>query len=145
MEKICADNLAYIGFRRRFFSIFYWCLVLVPFIYSEAPNSVGSDSISDRCQHTKLRQYSVGDGFPSRNAKRFSTYKFFANKTTLFSSDKTVENRVVRLVLNTLATYNRKSIICIFAVICGTQIIPNSSENALRRGTENPSRTENLL
>ena len=24
-----ADNLAYIGFRRRFFPVFYWCLVLV--------------------------------------------------------------------------------------------------------------------
>ena len=23
-----ADNLAYIGFRRRFFPVFYWCLVL---------------------------------------------------------------------------------------------------------------------
>ena len=25
-----ADNLAYIGFRRRFFPVFYWCLVLQP-------------------------------------------------------------------------------------------------------------------
>jgi len=24
-----ADNLEYIGFRRRFFPVFYWCLVLV--------------------------------------------------------------------------------------------------------------------
>ena len=27
-EKNQADNLAYIGFRRRFFPVFYWCLVL---------------------------------------------------------------------------------------------------------------------
>ena len=26
-----ADNLAYIGFRRRFFPVFYWCLVLVTY------------------------------------------------------------------------------------------------------------------
>ena len=25
-----ADNLEYIGFRRRFFPVFYWCLVLLP-------------------------------------------------------------------------------------------------------------------
>ena len=30
-EKNQADNLGYIGFRRRFFPVFYWCLVL----YSE--------------------------------------------------------------------------------------------------------------
>ena len=27
-EKNQADNLEYIGFRRRFFPLFYWCLVL---------------------------------------------------------------------------------------------------------------------
>ena len=41
-----ADNLAYIGFRRRFFPVFYWCLVL----YS---------------------QNTVGDGFPVPRRKAF--------------------------------------------------------------------------
>ena len=51
-----ADNLAYIGFRRRFFPVFYWCLVLQPpyFIhrlngyqyYSKSSNEAATESFS---------------------------------------------------------------------------------------------------
>ena len=78
------SELFYTKHHLKFSPVFYWCLVLVPFIYSEAPNSVGSDYISDRWQHTKLRQFSVGDGFLSRIASAIFNTIIHKENTPVF-------------------------------------------------------------
>ena len=58
------SELFYTKHHLKFSPVFYWCLVLVPFIYSETPNSVGADSIFARCKPHIYSKFSVGDGSP---------------------------------------------------------------------------------
>ncbi len=60
MKKNQADNLEYIGFRRRFFPVFYWCLVLEisakfsPHFRTNTKKVTENDSMTLKCIKKRL-------------------------------------------------------------------------------------------
>ena len=97
-------------------------IILVPLIYREAQNSVGSDSISDRWQHTKLRQFSVGNGFPVMNHASDFQHNYSQRKYPCFHRIKPLKTGVF-VFCETLCGIGKEIHHLHFCGNCGIQII----------------------